>query len=1152
MTEEWTDFVEETQERITNLNNALLTLEQSPDDEAAMENIFRIAHTVKGNCGAAGLESASDIAHAIEDLLDCVRSGTVDVTPELMDDVFAAVDELERIIEAADANGSDIDPSPTIQLLREHVETASITSVEAPSDDEVESVLSRFDPPADEDHDAYLTRIAIAETASTSEDATNGELVVDALIDAFDLIGTVPSRSRIEDGTYDGRFDAVFGCAVGETAIASGLEPVEEVADFAIVDVTGKLEATTGDQPVETPGTLGEDVAGADISTDEAQTLEVNDLLNEFDEFDDLEEKVKEVEADDDLDVFDEMGDAGSFDDLFDSADEPAEPDESQSPQDEVETDAEADEPADSDDDVEDAEAVFEELKSEVDTVGFDELQDELAELEFDEFDDEEEVSMDELLGDEAVETDDDPFFADTEPSDEDIDEMLIGADDEFESHADDSDGESEAGTAGDQSMEADQSAAVDPDASTTEVSSDDETVADHDSDEATADANWWDSAVDQDVSGTAESDDEVLDPDPPEEVTADDLFGDDIGDADESETATDDELETADETPMSATEGVDDDSFSDGDEAEFGADEAEFDADETEESDAGVDFDPTDDSFEDPPAEYDDEFDDSGFDSADASFEESTTEYDDEFEASYDEFGTSFGDDETEATVDGAFEEEDTTAASDAFDDSEPAATDTSDDPSVDPLDLVEESDDSFEETFGDDAFDEVEFDVESDDSFGDASSDDDDTAGQTDDDDVTRIVEEPSLEIPEITVPEPTAQPAPDEQTDETGSVRVDVDRLEELLTLVEGLVTSRVRLRHEVESGLDVQAIEAELDGLEDLTTDLQETVMDVRLVPLETVANRLPRVVRDIAREQHKEVAFELTGEGVELDRGVLDRIRDPLIHLVRNAVDHGIEPADEREAAGKPREGTVEVAATRASERVTITVTDDGRGLDPDTLRSEAVEAGVVSDAEAAELDDDEATQLIFESGLSTAEAVTDVSGRGVGMDVVKRTIEDLNGTVSIDSEPEQGTTVTMTLPVSIAIDDVLFVRCGDEEFGIPTEAVHDVESPSALETSDDGELVLPTEDESYPVVQLGDALDIPGDSGIEGEPDADDVIIRIREGVRPVALHCNRVHGQQEVVVKPFEGFLSGVPGLGGATVRGRGKVVTILDVTTL
>ncbi|TYT63060.1 chemotaxis protein CheA [Natrialba swarupiae] len=1140
MTEYWTEFVQESHERITQLNNALLTLERNPDDEDAIENIFRIAHTLKGNCGAAGLESASDLAHGIEDLLDAVRAGDIDVTAELMDDVFDAVDQLETMVDEVDADGEiETDPSATIRTLRDHLETSVTTSVDAPSDEEVPSILSRFDPPADENHDAYLARIAIDE-AGVDEGPTNGSLVVDALIDAFDLIGTVPSADRIDDGTYGGQFDAVFGCAVGEQAIVSGLESVEEVTAFGIREVTVEFETASredGDLDLPTEaGMLAEDVDRADISSDEARDLGVDELLDEFDEFDDLDEKIKEVEADEDLDVFDEMGEAGSFDDLFDQADEQAE-DESSGASDPTTRDetsaADATSAADtsSDEEVEDAESVFAELKEEVDTVGFDELQDELDELEFDEFDDEEEVSMDELLGDELEEDDD--------ALDETLEEDLgdDGALDEpvdvetAESPSEPSTKAADEWTVRDDSVSADSTVQDDP---LETDPADDGPVDDEPAGETLVEAD-----IDSSDHDESEESEEPTDLKESEEPA-------DLEESDESDTSVEDELadeeftdvqDTYDPEPVDTTVSFDD--------------EEETTHSPIDSPDDSVGY-IEDDAFEDVGSGFGDdaEFgDESVSDIEDGGFGEPA----DEFSSVDDDFGEieddGFGDSTvSSASVDDEFDESATADSGGSTDSNEPA------DEAVDPLDLVDDTEDSFEETFGEDAFDEVddtEFGVGIDDEFHPAE-DSSKSTEQTDesedgtDEEVPRIVDEPSLEIPDITVPDTSEDPDRDRDDDAIQSVRIDVDQIDELMTLVEGLVTSRVRLRHEVESDRDFQAIEAELDDLEGLTTELQETVMDVRLIPLETVVNRLPRIVRDIAREQDKEVAFEIRGEDVELDRSILDRIRDPLIHLVRNAVDHGIEPPDEREAAGKPREGSVELTASRSRNRVTITVSDDGSGLDPDRLRSEAIEAGVLSAEEANELKDEQTARLIFQSGLSTASEVTDVSGRGVGMDVVKRTIEDMEGTVSIDSKPGDGTTVTMTLPVSIAIDDVLFVQSGDEEFGIPTEAVHDIETANQIETTGD-ERVFPVGDEMYPVIDLEERLETPG-----SHANGDGVAVRIRDSVRPVVLHCDDVYGQQEVVVKPFEGFMSDVPGLSGATVRGRGKVVNIIDVTTL
>ncbi|MFQ3295042.1 MAG: two-component system chemotaxis sensor kinase CheA, partial [Natrialbaceae archaeon] len=382
--------------------------------------------------------------------------------------------------------------------------------------------------------------------------------------------------------------------------------------------------------------------------------------------------------------------------------------------------------------------------------------------------------------------------------------------------------------------------------------------------------------------------------------------------------------------------------------------------------------------------------------------------------------------------------------------------------------------------------------------------------------------------------------------EDSDEPQSVRIEIDRVDDLLNLVEGLVTTRARLRRAVESGESLAAIDQEIDDLEDLVGDLQDTVMDVRLVPLSTAANRLPRTVRDIAREQNKEVAFEMEGGDVEIDRSILDDIDDPLMHLVRNAVDHGIEPPEEREATDKDPEGTVRLSARRRRDRVVIEVEDDGRGLDPNRLRNEAVEQGMLTRDEAESLSDEESYDLVFESGFSTNQDVTDVSGRGVGMDVVSTTVEDLDGAVTVESERGEGTTVRMTLPVSVAISDVLFVRSGEEEFGVPLKAVEEIGGMGRVDT-EDGQEGLVDGDERYPLVRLADTLETRGVTR-----NGDGMTVKLRKDVRQIAIHCDEVRGQQEVVVRPFEGVLGDIPGLSGATVLGEGDVVNILDVNTL
>ncbi|WP_435174457.1 chemotaxis protein CheW [Halorussus sp. AFM4] len=381
--------------------------------------------------------------------------------------------------------------------------------------------------------------------------------------------------------------------------------------------------------------------------------------------------------------------------------------------------------------------------------------------------------------------------------------------------------------------------------------------------------------------------------------------------------------------------------------------------------------------------------------------------------------------------------------------------------------------------------------------------------------------------------------------QEIEEIQSVRVDVDQLDDLHGQVEQLVTSRIKLRRSVEQA-QFDSAEDHLDELDKITSSLQDTVMDMRLVPLKKVVNKFPRLVRDLAREQEKEIDFAMEGTDIELDRTILDEISDPLMHLLRNAVDHGIEPPAEREAAGKDAEGTIRLRGFRERDRVTIEVEDDGRGIDPDAIRSKAVEKGVMSREEAEKLDTEEAQKLVFHAGFSTNDEVTDVSGRGVGMDVVQDTVSRLDGEISVDSAPGEGTTFSLSLPVTVAIVKVLFVQSGDEEYGIPIKNVDEIRRMEDVQTVE-GEEVVTHDDTVYPLVRLGDALNVPGETR-----NGDGMLVRVKESERKVAIHCDAVSRQEEVVVKPFEGILSGIPGLSGAAVLGEGDVVTILDVETL
>ena len=379
------------------------------------------------------------------------------------------------------------------------------------------------------------------------------------------------------------------------------------------------------------------------------------------------------------------------------------------------------------------------------------------------------------------------------------------------------------------------------------------------------------------------------------------------------------------------------------------------------------------------------------------------------------------------------------------------------------------------------------------------------------------------------------------------EIESIRVDVEQIDQLYNQVEEMVTSRIKLRKIIE-GSGLVTAEEELEEHGKITSSLQDTVLEIRLVPLRKIVGNFPRVVRDLARDQDKEIDFRMEGVDIEMDRSILNELGDPLMHVIRNAVDHGIESPEEREDAGKPRTGTITLTGERERDRVSVTVEDDGAGLDVEAIREKAVENGIMSREEIELIDESEVYDLIFHPGFSTRDEVTEVSGRGVGMDVVNQVVRGVDGTINVESEPGEGTSVTLTLPVSVAIVRVLFVTANGEMYGVPIKNIDEISELEDVNVqSVEGNSIVTHDDRVYPLISLGEALDVPA-----YEPGEDDMVVRIKEAVRQVCIRCSDVVGQEEVVIKPFEGVLSGTPGISGASVLGEGEVVMILDVETL
>ena len=373
-------------------------------------------------------------------------------------------------------------------------------------------------------------------------------------------------------------------------------------------------------------------------------------------------------------------------------------------------------------------------------------------------------------------------------------------------------------------------------------------------------------------------------------------------------------------------------------------------------------------------------------------------------------------------------------------------------------------------------------------------------------------------------------------------TRHVRVDLRRLDALMNLIGELVTARGRLGQ-----VSARRGDPELDDvvlrISQLTSRLQSEIIEARMTPVWQVFDRFPRAVRDLARQLGREVAFRIEGKEIELDRAILDELGDPLMHLLRNAVDHGIEPPEERARAGKPPEGQLVLSAIRERSTVAIQVSDDGRGIDRRTILREAKRHGVVG-AEVDTLSDDVLVSVLARAGFSTAERVSDVSGRGVGVDVVTTRIRALGGSVEVESASGVGTTFTLRLPVTLAIVRALLARVGEEEYALPLTHVQEtVElAPDAVRRVEERDALL-LRNEVIPLVHLRDVLRVPGEPPTTRRP-----VIVLRVGDRRRGLVVDRMLGQQEIVVKNFHPPRGTLPVFTGATILGDGHPVLILD----
>ncbi|WP_341939257.1 chemotaxis protein CheA [Marinimicrobium sp. C2-29] len=377
---------------------------------------------------------------------------------------------------------------------------------------------------------------------------------------------------------------------------------------------------------------------------------------------------------------------------------------------------------------------------------------------------------------------------------------------------------------------------------------------------------------------------------------------------------------------------------------------------------------------------------------------------------------------------------------------------------------------------------------------------------------------------------------------------TVRVDTQRLDEIMNMVGELVLVRNRL---VRLGDDIQneALAKAVSNLDVVTADLQSSVMKTRMQPIKKVFGRFPRVVRDLARNLKKEVSLEMVGEDTDLDKNLVEALSDPLVHLVRNSVDHGIELPDAREAAGKPRAGTVVLAAEQEGDHILLSITDDGAGMDPDKLRQIAVSKGVMDADSAQRLSDTEAFNLIFAPGFSTKTEISDVSGRGVGMDVVKTKISQLNGTIEIQSTLGEGTRLKIKVPLTLAIMPTLMVMLAKQAFALPLASVQEIFHMDMRKTHTvDGQECVTIRDRAIPVFYLKDWLI----SGVREDRSHEAHVVIVAIGTRKVGFVVDQLIGQEEVVIKPLGKMLQGTPGMAGATITGDGTMALILDVPGL
>lgn len=398
----------------------------------------------------------------------------------------------------------------------------------------------------------------------------------------------------------------------------------------------------------------------------------------------------------------------------------------------------------------------------------------------------------------------------------------------------------------------------------------------------------------------------------------------------------------------------------------------------------------------------------------------------------------------------------------------------------------------------------------------------------------------------------PAPAAKPAApaaaaQKKSHASQSVRVDIEKLDTLMNLMGELVINKVRLE-QIGQTHRLPELTETLEQMDRVTTDLQNIVMKVRMVPVSQVFNRFPRMVRDVTKELNKEINLTIEGEETELDRTVIDEIGDPIMHLLRNSLDHGVEMPDEREAKGKPRVGEVGLIARHEGNNVVIMVTDDGKGINPDVIRRKAVEKGMMTQEEVNKLDDADAVRIIFLPGFSTADKISDISGRGVGMDVVRSKIESLSGHVDVETKVDEGSVFKIKLPLTLAIIQAMLVQVQEEMYAIPLGSIDSTINiePSDIKTVQNKEVIV-LRGEIIPIIRMEQTLAVPH------VKDSNEIfVVVVHAGEAKAGIVVDNLIGQQEIVIKTLGNLFTGLKMFSGATVLGDGRVALILDVATM